>query len=120
MYKKRLHIFATILSLLVVFDAIKFFTVGGATIVNWHSFVHPFWVILAAVLYVVGAMINAKWFWNSLLALYSMIFIAAVVNQYIPFTNAITANCTLFNLIFIPLYLFLGSSDIPAHAARSS
>ncbi len=90
----------------------KFLTVGGATIINWHSFIHPFWVITAAVLYFAGAMINAKWFWNALLGIYSAIFIAAVVNQYVPFTAAITANCTLFNLMFIPLYLFLGSSDI--------
>jgi hypothetical protein len=47
-----------------------------------------------------------------LLALYSVIFIVALVNQYVPFTDVITANCTLFNLIFIPLYLFLGSRDI--------
>jgi hypothetical protein len=112
MYKKRLKIFVAVLSLLVVFDAAKFLTVGGATIINWHSFVHPFWVILAAILYFAGTVINAKWFWNTLLALYAAVFIAALINQYIPFTDVITANCTLFNLIFIPLYLFLGASDI--------
>lgn len=113
MYKQRLKIFVAILSLLVIFDAVKFLTVGGATIINWHSFVHPFWVILAAALYFTGTIIDAKWFWNALLALYSIVFIAALVNQYIPFTAVVTANCTLFNLIFIPLYLFLGASDIP-------
>ena len=112
MHKKRLRIFAATLSLLVVFDAVKFLTVGGTTIINWHSFIHPFWVILAAVLYFIGTLINTKWFWNTLLAIYSIIFVATVVNQYVPFTSALTANCTLFNLMFIPLYLFLGSSDI--------
>ena len=112
MYKKRLKIFVTVLSLVVVFDAVKFLTVGGATIINWHSFIHPLWVILAVVLYFAGTIIHAKWFWNMLLALYSVIFIVALVNQYVPFTDVITANCTLFNLIFIPLYLFLGSRDI--------
>ena len=112
MYKKRLRIFAAILSLLVVFDAFKFFAIGGATIINWHSFVHPFWAILAAVLYFAGAMLNRRWFWNTLLALYSIVFVTAVINQYVPFTTVITANCALFNLVFIPLYLFLGSNDI--------
>lgn len=113
MYKKRLKIFVTVLSLVVLFDAVKFLTIGGATIINWHSFVHPFWVLLAATLYFSGALINKKWFWNALLAVYSIVFLAAIVNQYVPFTDVITANCTLFNLIFVPLYLFLGAKDIP-------
>lgn len=113
MYKKRLKIFVTILALLVVLDAIKFLTIGGATIINWHSFIHPFWVIVAALLYFAGDVIKAKWFWNVLLGIYSIVFIAALVNQYIPFTDSITYNCMLFNLVFVPLYLFLGSSDIP-------
>ncbi len=112
MYKKRLKIFVTILSLVVVFDAIKFLTVGGATIINWHSFIHPFWVIAAAALYFTGAVINKKWFWNTLLAIYIVVFMIALVNQYVSFTDVVTANCTLFNLIFIPLYLFLGAKDI--------
>jgi hypothetical protein len=112
MYKKRLTTFATILSLLVVFDAVKALTLGGPAILNWHSFVHPFWVIVAAALYFAGVKINAKWFWNVLLTVYSVTFIAALANQYAPFTDILTYNCMLFNLIFVPLYLFLGASDI--------
>jgi hypothetical protein len=98
--------------LLVVFDAAKFLIVGGATIINWRSFIHPFWVILAAGLYFVGARVNKKWFWNALLALYSTIFILALVNQYVPFTEVLSYNCMLFNLMFVPLYLFLGSDGL--------
>lgn len=112
MYKKRLKIFVTILLLLVVFDAAKFLTFGGTTIINWYSFIHPFWVFIAVVLYFTGTKINAKWFWNVLLCVYSVVSVAALINQYISFTNVLTYNCMLFNLVFIPLYIFLGSKDI--------
>jgi hypothetical protein len=112
MYKKRLKIFIAILLLLVVVDAAKFLIFGGTTLINWHSFVHPAWVITAIALYFIGIVINAKWFWNVLLALYSVVVLLAIMNQYVPFTGVITANCVVFNLFFIPLYLFLGSTDV--------
>lgn len=112
MYKKRLRIFTTVLFLLLVFDAIKFLTYGGVTIINWNSFIHPFWVITAAVLYFIGSLVNEKWVWNVLLVVYSVVFITALVNQYVPFTDILTYNCMLFNLFFIPLYLFLGSGNV--------
>ncbi len=106
---KRLNIFFWFLMAIVLGDLAKYSLAGGPNIINWQSFIHPFWVFFSLALYFIGIKARSRRLWNLLFLFYSVVFIAALFNQYIPFTPALTYNCMLFNLIFMAPYLLLGA-----------
>jgi len=108
-YQKRLIIFASLFSLAVVVDGIKFLSVGGPNIIDWPSIVHPAWVIIAITLLFVGIFFDRLVVWQTLFGIYFLVMIASLLNQYIPFTTILTYNCMLFNLTFATLYFFLST-----------
>lgn len=104
----RQFIVAEVVLVMVIIDLIKFFAIGGATIVNWYSTIHPFWVFLAIVLLFMAAGRKSNTFSNALFGLYLVIFFASYINQYIPFTPVLTYNCMLFNAIFAVAHYLSG------------
>jgi hypothetical protein len=109
---KKPFIIAGVVAAMVALDLMKFLTVGGVTIVNWHSFIHPFWVALAVILLFIGAKRNEHGLSSALFWLYAIIFFASYVNQYFIFTSVLTYNCMLFNAIFaVAHYLSSGQRN---------
>lgn len=106
--QKRPIVIAEVVLIMVIFDLVKFLTVGGATIVNWYSTIHPFWVFLAIVLLFMAARRKNSTFSNAMFGLYLVIFLASYINQYIPFTPVLTYNCMLFNAIFAVAHYLSG------------
>lgn len=107
--KKNPIIIAEVVLVMVILDLVKFLTVGGVTIVNWHSSIHPSWVVLAIILLFIGAKRNDHGLSSALFWLYAIIFFASYVNQYFAFTSVLTYNCMLFNAIFaVAHYLMAG------------
>ena len=101
-------IIAEVILVMVILDLVKFLTIGGSTIVNWHSFIHPFWVIGAIAYLFVAASIDRPKLWRSLFGLYLIIFLASYLNQYAGFTAVLTYNCMLFNAIFAVAHYLAG------------
>lgn len=93
---------------MVILDLAKFWAIGGATIVNWYSTIHPLWVFIAIVLLFIGARRDRRTLSNALFGLYLVIFFASYINQYIPFTSVLTYNCMLFNAIFAVAHYLSG------------
>lgn len=103
-YQRKILTFSLLGFLLVFFDLAKFYGVGGPNIINWHSFVHPAWVffsfgsLLGATL-VQEALLTKTLFW-----IFFSVFCAALLNQYLNFSEILTYNCMLFNAIFVAIY----------------
>ena len=107
--KNRPIVIAEAILIIITLDLVKFLTIGGVTIVNWYSSMHPFWVFLAIVLLFIGATRRNHGLSSALFWFYTIVFVAAYVNQYSPFTPILTYNCMLFNAIFAVVhYLMAG------------
>lgn len=104
--KSRQIVFGGMLALLIVFDFIKYQLAGFPAIINWQSFWHPGWVIVALILFWTTILLNKKWLWRFSFLVYFLVFLAALLNQYIYFWEVLTYNCMLFNLVFTAVYFF--------------
>jgi len=91
------------MSVAVIADLLKFLSVGGPNIINWNSFVHPAWVVTAIVLLVISTYLYSLRIW--FFGIYFIVFAVALLNQYLHFSEILTYNCMLFNLVFVSLYL---------------
>lgn len=98
--KNRPFIIAEVVLVMVILDLAKFWFMGGATIVNWYSAIHPFWVFLAIVLLFAASGKKRRSLSNALFGLYLIVFLASYINQYMDFTPVLTYNCMLFNAVF--------------------
>ena len=98
-----------IFAAVVAVDWVLYRTIGGPNIINWRSFVHPAWVIGALALLGVGVAMWRRRVWQTLFGLYFTVFVVALLNQYLSFTEVLTYNCMLFNLVFVTLYCFLSA-----------
>lgn len=96
-----------IIAAMVVFDLGRFLLGGGPNIVNWHSFIHPSWVVLALVLLTVAAVVDRRLLWRALFGIYFLTFFISYLNQYFGVTDILTYNCMLFNAIFATAF-YLG------------
>jgi len=104
MKNKKLLFFTLIFALAVFVDLLKFFLNGKPTVVNWESFIHPFWVITAIVTLTFSSFFTKAHkvtFW-----LYFGVFAFAYVNIYFQFTEKITYFCMIFNLVLVSVLLF--------------
>jgi len=109
--KRKLFIYVFLFLAVVAVDGVLFLTVEGPNIISWRSIIHPAWVIVAVSLLGIGALVWRRWMWQTLFILYFAMFVAALLNQYLSFTEVLTYNCMLFNLIFVTLYYFLGGQN---------
>ena len=108
MLKKKQLVIAGIVGTMVVVDLIKFFAVGGTTIINWHSFIHPFWVVLSVVFLLIADFVDRAKLWRMLFGLYFIIFLASYLNQYFGFSGTLSYYCMLFNAIFAVAFYLSG------------
>lgn len=113
-YHRRVLIFALIGFLLILFDWIKFLMIGEPNIVNWHSFVHPAWVFFGFGSLLLAWFFRSKVLWRGFFWLFFAVFIAALLNQYLSFSEILTYNCMLFNAIFVAIY-FVGEAVQASH-----
>lgn len=107
----RTRTFAILAFLLVFFDLAKFWFIGGPNIINWHSFVHPAWVFFGFGSLLIANIIQRVFFTKILFWVFFTIFCAALLNQYLNFSEILTYNCMLFNAIFVAIY-FTAKSEI--------
>ncbi len=104
--KKRLEIFGKLFFLVAAFDLLKSIVLGGATIVNWHSFVHAGWVTVAILMIFAAAKFEARFFRRLLFVMYFLVFLTALLNQYLFFSDILNYNCMLFNLVLTAVFFF--------------
>ena len=100
----RVCVFAVLFAAFVVLDGIKFLIAGKPTIVDWETFVHPAWVIVAGITLLVAAFYPSAQraaFW-----VYLLVFIASYVNVYLAFTEVLTYFCMIFNLVLTAVFFF--------------
>ena len=101
---KKLFWFATVFVTLIVLDGAKFLIAGKPTVVNWESFVHPAWVILAVIVLLASAFykpLQRLAFWA-----YLLVFAASYLNIYLAFTEVLTYFCMIFNLVLTTVFFF--------------
>ncbi|MBI1957588.1 MAG: hypothetical protein HYS44_04015 [Candidatus Niyogibacteria bacterium] len=91
-------------SAVVALDAAKYLTFGFPALINWESFAHPAWVIGALALFFASLKFDNRAFWKFLFGVYIAVTLAALANHYLPFSETLTYNCMLFNLVFASLY----------------
>lgn len=103
-YNRKILTFSLLGFLLVFFDLAKFYSVGGPNIINWHSFVHPAWVFFGFGSLLAAARIQKDFLARSFFWIFFTVFCAALLNQYLNFSEILTYNCMLFNAIFVALY----------------
>lgn len=102
----KLKIYAVLFSVFVVFDAGVFLASEEVNIINWRSFVHSGWVILAAAIMLATAFLKHKFLKYFGLVIYLIIFILSLINQFIPFNDVLNYYCMLFNLGLFSIYYF--------------
>lgn len=107
--KKRLIVFVALFVAAIIFDWLKFLFSGKSNLINWHSFAHPAWVIGAAVFLIAGIVLWRERVWQILFWLHFFVFFAAFANQFFLFSETLTYNCMLFNLVFVALYFVLSA-----------
>ncbi|MDO8575062.1 MAG: hypothetical protein Q7R61_02190 [bacterium] len=105
-----LIVFAAVLGL----DLFKFFMVSGPTLVNWNSWPHWVWVLLALGLLFLAAIFKNRRFIRINIAAYLIVALLAAANHYFPFSAVLTYNCFLFNLILVSIYFFSLPSKLPS------
>src|SRR3989344_3947404 len=105
--RKKLAIYATLLGAVVLFDWLKFAYVGGPNIINWNSVVHPAWVGFAFLALLISAAFWRSWIFYGALLLYFAVFSASLLNQYLHFSETLTYNCMLWNLVFVTMFYLL-------------
>lgn len=102
---RNLFFFAALFSAAVALDGVKFLAIGKPTVIDWESFVHPLWVVIAAVVLLSASfsrLVQRIAFW-----VYLTIFAASYINVYIAFTEVLTYFCMLFNLVLTALFFFV-------------
>jgi len=105
--KRNIFLYISSFGIIVTFDGLKYLLAGGPNLINWQSFIHPAWVISAIVILAANA-----YFWKPALfklsfIVYFIIVAASLINQYLPFSEILTYNCMLFNLVFASIYFLL-------------
>lgn len=100
----RLFIFGILFAAALAFDFLKYQFIGGDTIANWWEWAHTVWVVFAPVSIFLAVFIPSLR--NVFLILYTAVFAAALFNIYYPFSDILTYNCMLFNLVLATAYFF--------------
>lgn len=104
---RPLFFFAALFGASVVLDALKFVAFGKPTLINWESFVHPAWVVLAGIALFLAAYSNRVR--QAALYIYLVIFAASYLNVYLGFTEVLTYWCMIFNLVLTAVFFFTQS-----------
>ncbi|QQG46020.1 MAG: hypothetical protein HYY55_03580 [Candidatus Niyogibacteria bacterium] len=107
--KRKLILYASIFGIVIAFDGLKYLAVDGPNIINWQSFAHPAWVIFTLALFAYAATSYSQPVFKSAFFVHTAVFAAAFLNQYLPFSETLTYNCMLFNLVFLSMYYLLFS-----------
>lgn len=100
----RLLLFALLFAGAITLDLIKFLIAGKPTVVNWESFIHPFWVVTAGVVLLLSVylpLVRKIAFW-----VYLTIFVVAYLNIYLSFSESLTYFCMIFNLVLTSVFFF--------------
>ena len=100
----RLKIYASILALVVLFNALGFFVFDVNGIINWRSLIHSGWVTFATLLLFLFAFTRSPRLGYTGAVLYGGIFLAALANQFFSFSDTLNYHCMLFNLVLFTVY----------------
>jgi len=110
----RLFVFAGLFFATIVFDFLKFLTLGKPTIVNWDptwpTIVHPLWV-LTAISFMVASVFFPR-VQKIAFVLYLIIFLASLANVYLSFTTILSYWCMIFNLVLVSVFFFTETKGV--------